>query len=167
MEAFTIIQPSPCLAPYVKQYWHLSTVGDSTSLARTVPTGMMSLIFHRGNRLLSVRDNTPHPRVFLGGQEQTFDDLQYDGQIDMIAVVFRPAGVRAFFSLPLNKVTGLRLSAEEIEDKELVQLENSVINTEEEGLSITLIEQFLMKRLTQPSTYHLKRLDTAIHLIDA
>ena len=167
MEDYNIVYPSYMLRPYVKHYWHLKTVGDSATLARTVPTGMMSLIFHRGNRLLSVNDMKLQPRAFLGGQEKTFADLQYDGQIDMLVVVFRPAGVRAFFSLPLNKTAGLRLSAEEMEDKQLLQLENALISTEEEDLSIQLIEQFLMKRLTHLSSHNLKRINTTIRLIES
>ena len=167
MEDFSIIYPSSMLSPYVKHYWHLKTVGDSASLARTVPTGMMSLIFHRGNRLLSVNEMKLHPRAFLSGQESTFADLQYNGQVDMLVVVFHPAGVRAFFSLPLHKVTGLRVTAQEMEDKQLLQLENALISTEEEDLSILFIEQFLMKRLTHLASHNLKRINTTIRLIES
>lgn len=167
MEDFKVIQPSPLLAPYIKHYWLLKTVGNSTSLARTVPTGMMNLIFHRGNRLLSVHDNELHPRVFLSGQEKTFADLQYNGQVDMISVVFYPAGVRAFFNLPINKATGLRLTAGDIEDKELFVLENSLTSTEDDTLCVLLIEQFLFKRLTLLAEHNLKRIDASIRLINS
>lgn len=46
-EEFKIVQPSPQLAPYIKNYWLLKTVGPSTSLQRTVPTGMMRKQFNR------------------------------------------------------------------------------------------------------------------------
>jgi AraC-like DNA-binding protein len=167
MEEFKIIQPSPLLAPYVKHYWLLKTVGDSTALARTVPTGMMSMIFHRGERLLSVYENEFHPRAFLSGQEKTFADLQYDGQVNMISVVFRPVGVRAFFNLPINKIAGLRLTAGDIEDKELLELENSLTSVENDKLCILSIEQFLLKRLTRLAEHNLKRIETAIRLINS
>jgi hypothetical protein len=80
VEEFCVIQPSLALAPYVKNYWLLKTDGGS-DVARTVPTGMMNLIFHRGRRLLSVHENALHPRAFLSGQERTFADFQYDGKI--------------------------------------------------------------------------------------
>ncbi|WP_298647989.1 helix-turn-helix domain-containing protein [uncultured Proteiniphilum sp.] len=167
MEDFKIIQPAPVLAPYVKHYWLLKTVGDSATLARTVPTGMMSLIFHRGNRLLSVHENEFHPRAFLSGQEKTFADLQYDGQINMVSVVFRPAGVRAFFSLPINKVAGLRLSAGDMEDKELLELENTLTSTEDDKRCLLLTEQFLLKRLTRLAEHNLKRIEATIRLINS
>lgn len=167
MEDFKLIQPSSLLAPYVKHYWLLKTCGDSPMLARTVPTGMMSMIFHQGERLFSVHENTLHPRAFLNGQEKTFADLQYDGQINMISVVFRPVGVRAFFNLPINKVAGLRLTAGDMEDKELSKLENSLTSTENDKFCILLIEQFLLKRLTHIAGHNLKRIETTVRLINS
>lgn len=167
MEEFKIIQPTPLLAPYIKNYWLLKTICDSPTLVRTVPTGMMNLIFHRGNRLLSVHENDLHPRVFLSGQEKSFADLEYAGQINMISVVFRPIGVRAFFNLPINKLNNLRVTAGDLEDKELVELEYSLINAEDDQLCILLIEQFLLKRLCHLAEYNLKRIETTIRLINS
>ncbi|MFT4071264.1 MAG: helix-turn-helix domain-containing protein [Dysgonamonadaceae bacterium] len=167
MEEFRIIQPSGLLAPYVKNYWLLKTVGDSESLQRTVPTGMMSLIFHRGNRLLSVYEDELHPRTFLAGHEKTFADLKYTGEINMISVAFRPAGVRAFFNLPIIKTNHLRLTADDLEDKDLSSLENTLTSTENDRICILLIEQFLLKRLTQFPKYDLKRMETTISLINS
>lgn len=167
MEDFKIIQPSAVLIPYVKQYWVLKTVGDSATLARTVPTGLMNLIFHRGNRLFSVNENELHPRAFLSGQERTFADLKYDGQINMISVVFHPVGVKAFFKLPVSQLAGSRLSGGDINDKELSRLEIDLVNTENDNLCILLIEKFLLKRLTSLVQYNLKRVETAIRLINS
>ncbi len=166
MEEFRVIQPSAALAPYVKNYWLLKTAGAS-AVARTVPTGMMNLIFHRGRRLLSVHENALHPRAFLSGQERTFADLQYDGQVDMISVMFRPAGVRAFFDLPLGLAYGLQLTAGDLEDRELATLENSLTSTEDDRMCILLIEQFLFGRLMRLAEYNLRRIETAIRLINS
>ncbi len=166
MEEFRVIQPSAALAPYVKNYWLLKTDGDS-DVARTVPTGMMNLIFHRGRRLLSVSEQEFHQRAFLCGQERTFADLQYDGQVDMISVVFRPAGVRAFFDLPLGLARGLRLTAGDLEDRELAVLEDSLTSTEDDRTCILLIEQFLFGRLMRLAEHNLRRIETAIRLINS
>ena len=101
MEEFLIIKPSPHLAPYIKNYWLLKTDVTSPAIVRTLPTGMMSLVFHRGNRILSVKERELHPRAFLSGHEKCFADLEYNGQINMISVTFKPTGVRAFFNLPV------------------------------------------------------------------
>lgn len=167
MEEFKIIQPSQPLATYIKNYWLLKTACDSPTLARTVPTGMMSLIFHRGNQLLSIKENNLHPRVFLNGQEKTFADLEYAGEINMISVVFRPMGVRAFFNLPINKLNNLRVTAYDLEDKELLELEHSLTSTENDQLCILLIEQFLLKRLYRIAEHNLKRIEATIRLINS
>ena len=167
MEECRIIQPSSLLAPYIKNYWLLKIVGDSASLQRTVPTGMMNLIFHRGNHLLSVYENELHPRAFLNGHESTFADLKYTGQINMISVVFRPVGVRAFFNLPIIRTNNLRLTAGDLEDKELLALKNSLTSTEDDQMCILLIEQFLLKRLTRLAEHNLKRIETTIRLINS
>ena len=166
MEEFKVIQPSQLLAPYIKNYWILKTASDSATLARTVPTGMMSLIFHRGKQLLSIHDNNLHPRAFLTGQEKMFADLEYTGQVNMISVVFHPVGVRAFFDLPINTIYNQRVTAGDLGDKELAALESSLTSTEDDQLCIMLIEQFLLKRLCRLAEHNLKRLDAAIRQIN-
>jgi|AGTN01.1.fsa_nt_gi Transcriptional regulator containing an amidase domain and an AraC-type DNA-binding HTH domain len=167
MEEFSIIQPTPLLVPYIKNYWLLKTASDSATLVRTVPTGMMNLIFHRGDRLLSVHEDEFHPRAFLAGHEKTYADLKYAGQVNMISIVFRPAGVRAFFNLPIIKTSGLRLTAGDLEDRELSALENLLTSNEDDLMCILLIEQFLLKRLRNLAEYNLKRIETTIRLINS
>ena len=167
MENFKIIPPSPPLAPFIKNYWLLKTAGDGPACVRTVPTGMMSLVFHRGTRLLSVQDKELHPRAFLTGQEKTFADLEYAGQVDMISIAFRPAGVRAFFNLPANKINNLRVTPGDLEDKELGELERRLTSTDDDLLCITLIEQFMLNRLSRFDEYPSKRITTAIQRINS
>jgi AraC-like DNA-binding protein len=166
MEDFRVVRPAPELAPYIRFYWLLKTAGDA-AVARTVPTGMMSLVFHRGRRLLSVRDNVLHPRAFLGGHERTFADLRYDGQVDMIFVMFRPVGVRAFFDLPIDRLAGLRLSAGDLEDADLAALENSLTSTEDDAACIMLIERFLLRRLSRVEGHAIPRVEAALKLINS
>lgn len=166
MEEFKVISPSHLLIPYIKNYWFLKTNCDSPLRARIIPTGMMSLVFHRGNQLLSVHDNEFHPQTFLSGQEKSFDDLEYTGRINMISVVFHPVGVRLFFNLPINKLNNLRVTPKELQDKELEELEKSLTDTENNQLCISLIERFLLKRLSRFAEYNLKRIESSIHLIN-
>jgi AraC-like DNA-binding protein len=128
---------------------------------------MMCLVFHRGRRLLSVHDNALHPRAFLGGQEHTFADLRYDGQVDMISVVFRPAGVRAFFDLPMGLAAGLRLTGGDLEDGNLAALETSLTSTGDDEMCIMLIERFLLGRLRGLAGHNLRRVEAAIGLINS
>lgn len=164
---YQIIQPKALLSPFVKHYWILKTYSDSDSFTRTVPTGMMSLIFHRGNRLVSVKDNKLHPRTFISGQYKSFSDIQHSGFINMISVVFNPIGVRAFFTIPANTLAGQRVSPQEMEDKELSQLEVQLTETENDSQCIHLIENFLTKRITNIKEHNLRRIDSSIRLINS
>lgn len=165
MEAFAVIAPAPPLAPFVKHYWLLKTFGQSGAAVRTVPTGMMSLIFHRGTRLLSLQENQLQPRAFLNGQERSFSDLSYQGQVDMISVVFRSAGVRAFFRFPATLAAGHRLAGADIGDNSLSELESRISGFEDNRLAIRLIEEFLLSKLTPPSNHNLRRLEASLRLI--
>jgi len=169
-ETCIFVQPTASLKPFVKHYWLLKTAGNEAEVVRTVPTGMMSLVFHRGCRLLSVRENQFHPRAFLCGQEKSFVDLKYQGSVNMIFVVFRPAGVKVFFPIPADRSAGVRLTAGDMHNKELLQLESDIANTEDDSLCIHLIERFLLKQLIPYGTYSQQnhnRLQTAIGLINS
>lgn len=167
MEDFKIVQPSPLLAPYIKHYWLLKTTSTQPTLARILPTGMLSLIFHRGNKLLSTKDNIFHPRAFLCGYETSYDDLSYLGVVNMITVVFYPAGAHAFFPTSLSEINGLRVSPDDIEDKTFGDLEKRLTDTEDDSRCISLIEQFLLKKLYHLDELNSKRVSSAIQLINS
>lgn len=167
MEDFKVIIPSPLLAPYVKHYWILKTGSVKGETAATVPVGLMNLIFHRGTRLFSVRDNKLHPRAFISGQETDYANLFYQGQVDMISVVFNPVGIKAFFNFPADLVNNQRVSAGELGDKELALLEQSIADTEDDRMCILLIEQFLTGRLRDIAEHNLKRIGESIRLINS
>lgn len=80
-----------------------------------------------------------------------------DFSIIQPAVVFRP----------YVKYYWLLKTAGDMEDKDLLELENTLTSIEEDKLSVPLIEQFLLRRLTRLPEHNLKRVDTAIRLINA
>ncbi len=54
MQSFKIIKPIHILTPYVRYYWILEDGADVSVSERTLPTGCIQLVFHRGKRLLLV-----------------------------------------------------------------------------------------------------------------
>ncbi len=165
MEDFQVIQPSPLLAPYVKHYWFMTTASPVEASERIIPTGMMSLMFHRGERLFSSSDKDWQPRAFLGGQGTNYTDLTYTGAVNMICVVFRPAGAKAFFHIPLIELNNLNVSVHNLGDTQLSDLEKRLADTPDLNACILLIEQFLFQHLRQLATHNLKRIDAAIRSI--
>jgi AraC-like DNA-binding protein len=162
MDSFQIIQPSALLAPYVKHYWMMTITGASQATERIIPTGMMGLMFHRGERLFSLSENQWQPRSFLSGQDTSYTDLSYSGSVDMISVEFRPAGAKAFFKIPLIELNRQTAAIDALGDPQLVELEKRLSDVVDPKTCVFLIENFLYKRLYQLEAYNLKRINAVL-----
>lgn len=165
MESFQLIQPSRLLAPYVKHYWFLTTDNVMQGSERIIPSGQMCLMFHRGTRLFSSSDDAFQPRAFLSGQGTDYTDLIYSGSVDMISIVFQPAGARAFFNVPMIELNGQNIAVDELSDIQLSDLQKQLTDTYNPFLCVSFIEQFLLKRLYRQTDYNQKRINTIIHSI--
>ena len=167
MDSFQVIQPSALLSPYIKHYW-LMTINDAArSTERVIPTGMMSLMFHRGERIYSLTENQLQPRAFLCGQDMSYADLIYQGTIDMIAVDFRPAGAKAFFKMPMIELFDQAVAVDTLSDPQLIELEKRLSDANDPITCVSLIEQFLYHRLYQLETYNLKRINAVINALSS
>jgi AraC-like DNA-binding protein len=153
------------LAPFVKQYWFMAVKSEVQACQRVIPTGMMSLVFHRGSRLFSSSDNQWQPRAFLSGQGVSFDDLVYQGVIDMVAIDFRPAGAKAFFKMPLIELNEQTAGIDALSDPQLTELEKRLSDTHDTAACVLLIEAFLYKRLCHIEAYNLKRINAVMQSI--
>jgi len=166
MEDVNIIQPNIFLAPYIKHYWFLKIDDISKAQIRTVPTGQICLMFHRGNRIFSASDNTLQPQAFLCGHEKAYNDLEYSGSIDMICVVFHPIGAKLFFNMPMNELNGLHVDIYDLGDQHLTDLQKTLKDASSDELCVLLIEQFLLNRIRKLTDYNLKRIHSAIKQIN-
>lgn len=147
MESFDIINPTALLSPYVKHYWFLESRDVSGVAERTIPTGTIHLIFHKGSRMYSSLEKEWQPRSFICGQTTDYRDLTSTGNVNMIAVVFYPHTANAFFSIPMDEFYKLSVSTADLSDPELNELEKQLIDSEDKIHSVRLIESFLIKRL--------------------
>ena len=165
MDSFQIIQPSTLLAPFVKHYWFMTINSADLATERIIPAGMMCLTFHRGERLFSSADNCLQPRSFLSGIDSSYTDLSFNGCIDLISIDFRPAGAKAFFKMPMIDLNGQNIAIDSFSDPQLVELENRLFDTTNPMDCVSIIENFLYKRLFQLDTYNLKRINAVIKSI--
>lgn len=102
MEAFQIIQPSALLTPYVKQYWLMKS--DSIGHAQgVIPTGYISMYFHRASPLFSIEKKEMLDRAYISGQTADYSNLELTGSMNLLCVDFQPFGANAFFKTPLNE----------------------------------------------------------------
>lgn len=163
MERFNIIQPAAVLAPYVKHYWLLES-DDVVNSQRVIPSGNIELLFHRGCPMK--RNGQIIPVTSLSGQSLSFADLVPTGMVSIIAVVFHPFGAKAFFKLPIDTLSNLIISADDINIGSLKELEDQILNTIDDNSCIQLIESFLISRLNPFKEYNYKRMVAAVNTIN-
>lgn len=165
MEAFRIIQPSVPLAPYVKQYWLMKSdaIGHAQGI---IPTGYISMYFHRASPLLSIEKKEMLARAYISGQTADYSNLELTGSMDLLCVDFHPFGANAFFKIPLHEFRNESISIGDIEDKELLILQRQILNESDDQTCIHLIERFLIKRLHTFKDYNYNRILAIIETVN-
>lgn len=165
MDYFQLIPPEPSLTAYVKRYWVLETDRPFDTPERIIPFGNIQLSFYSGAPIRNA-GGSREPRSLLCGQTTGYTDIFPTGKLRIIAVVFQPVGARAFFHLPLNELTDLKITAEELSDRGIKELEERIADTEDRMECIRQIEKFLMGRLCLFQDYNILRLSKAIEVIN-
>lgn len=167
MQSFQIVKPSPELSPYIHHYWILQDDATTTVSERTLPVGSVQLVFHKGRRLLSLKEGDLQPRSFICGQSVGFTDVMSTGRIEMITVVLQPYAAKAFLHLPANLFFGQNVPMDEMEDKGYASLANHIADTVDNRKCICLIERFLLQRLYTFPEYNLERMNAVLHEINS
>ena len=165
MQSFRIVKPISLLIPYVRYYWILRDDSVLPVSERTLPTGCMQMVFHRGKQLLT-KERGLQPQAFICGQALQFEDVESTGQIEMIVVVFQPQAAKAFLHIPASHFYQQCVATWEVEDVELTDLTKRIEDTPGEDECISLIEQFLIRRLHLLPEYNLKRIAAALEKIN-
>lgn len=165
MEQYSIIPPSPILAPYVKSYWILGIGAGTPVTERILPTGCVQLTFHRAVPLISGTRREIQPQAFVCGQSISYSEVTTTGALDMISVVFRPCAAKLFLNIPLTEFYGRHVAARQIGDPALAGLSDLICETGDDSRCIALIEHFLTGRLRGTTNYHLPRIAATVQTI--
>lgn len=167
MQYFRIIYPSKELQPFVRYYWILKVTADGIVSQRTLPTGCVSLVFHRKDRLFATNIGDYQPRCFISGQTTEFSDVSSTGDIEMIVVVFQPHTSAIFINRPISLFRNQNVSSCDMEDAELKVLSNQIEDSPDTDCCIALIEQFLLKKLVGCTPIYLPRLSKVIETVNS
>jgi AraC-like DNA-binding protein len=165
MEYFQAIQPSPSLSPYVKQYWFL-TSGCTGHVQGIIPTGYISLFFHRANPLFSIEKNETCSQAYICGQSTSYSNLLLTGTTDMVAIDFLPYGAKQFFDIPIHKLNGETVALDLLGEPEWVELGKRLSEMTDNNHCVGLIENFMIKRLSYTKEYNLRRMIAAVNAIN-
>ncbi|MCD7936318.1 MAG: helix-turn-helix domain-containing protein [Tannerellaceae bacterium] len=162
MQQYEIIYPSEVLAPYISCYWILRTRKEEIIQEQIIPSGGIQLVFHLSGRIYSGNRQEWQPLSFLGGQATTHDLLSFPDSIEMLAVLFRPYGARAFFPFPMHALQNQTISIQELDLPWLTMLEEEVHLADSGQLRIEKIEQAFTKALYGTELYNIQRLTPSL-----
>lgn len=156
---YQTFEPSSNLSAFIKCYWALdSEAGEEVLEKQTiVPDGCMEMIFHYGEyyQQLTIDEGwITQPRCFIFGQLTRPLEIKPSGKTGIFSVRFLPNGFLPFASMPIKEMENKAVSLERIFGKEVLKLEDQVIQAESAEQRITLVEDFLLAKLTDQHTIH-------------
>ena len=149
-----VIKPSEILKPYINYYYVLEVKNFAKfpSKQRAYPYGCIVLVFHYEHPFLFQKRNELaeiEPQTVICGQQTSYYDLSPAGKVGMIFVVFHPYGAGMFFKLPMTEIANQNLAFENIVNKEAREIEDKIVNAISIRERITIIEDYLINKLSQ------------------
>ncbi len=163
MERFSSISPSPLLAPYVKEYWFLSTDSTYQGKQRAIPSGYAGLIFNRGGNIYS-EEYGLYPKSYLFGQSVKPVNMHFDN-LNIVIVVFQPIGIKMLLNMSGNELKGENVGLDLLSPR-LKELETHLFDTLDKQKIVCLIENFLLRNLDCSEDYNLNRFVSVIQSIE-
>ncbi|GHV06708.1 hypothetical protein FACS189416_7420 [Bacteroidia bacterium] len=157
MESFQAIQPSVLLAPYVKQYWFITTDDAARRSQRFIPAGCMRLAFNRIGNVYSSLEKDFLPSAYLFGQSTNHATLSFNS-LNLIIVVFQPIGAKAFLRNSMHELNEKTVAINNLNEPQLRELEFRLMDTTNNQACVFLIEQFLLNQMKYFDEDNLKRM---------
>lgn len=147
-----VFEPSNDLAALVKCYWTLESPQEETPTRNTiVPDGCMKLIFHYGDPYKHYpegEDSIVLPRCFLIGQLTQPYEVEPSGETGTFFVCFHPNGFLPFATFPIKEMKNTAVPLEKLFGEEGQTIAQDILKADTSAERITIIEAFLLDRLT-------------------
>jgi AraC-like DNA-binding protein len=151
-----IFPPSNDLSAFVQCYWNLEGDLDSTPVKNTiVPDGTMKLIFHYADTYKHHPKNGASvvlPKCFLIGQLTQPYVVEPLGNTGSFVVRFHPNGFLPFTTIPIKDMENTAVPLELLFGEEGAAIGEKILQAKDTAARITLIENFLLKRLSDKKT---------------
>jgi AraC-like DNA-binding protein len=149
---YQIFEPGKELTAFIKCYWTLESEQDEVSEKQTiVPDGCMEMIFHYGDLYKQYTENGHsiiQPRCFVIGQLTRPLEIEPTGKTGIFSVRFHPNGFLPFSTFPIRQMENTAFSMQELFEKDGLAIEEKILTAHSVSERITLIEAFLLERLT-------------------
>ena len=149
---WTIIEPQEDLKDFVKCYWNLESLKESTPTKNTiVPDGTIKMIFHYGD----VYKHYPEkgnsyllPRCFVVGQLTKPFVVEPMGNTGTFFVRFHPNGFLPFSPIPIKNIENTIVPFDELYNTEGENVQKRILDANSTQERISIIEDFLYQYLT-------------------
>lgn len=160
--------PAPHLAPFVECYfvWKKRNPLAVPLRIESPPSGFGSMVFNLGDgyRVRTAKADRIVPTAFLAGQATTRYELELTGCINMVGVVFRPAGLHSLFGLPMYEFTDERVSLSDALGPRVGTLPDQLTDALTDAGRVALLDGFLSHQLLRRG-HCADRTDYAANLI--
>jgi AraC-like DNA-binding protein len=144
--------PPSLLQPFIQNYWRLRSSGFSLE-ERIFVDYHADIIFNFGvayeRRYLHLADTADMmPVSNLDGQRDYPLAIVQNGDIDLVAVRFKPGGLAAFMPMPAHELSNVTLDLYSAFGHEGLVLENQLFDAAHDSVrQITLLNEFFLRRL--------------------
>lgn len=158
--------PTEQLRPYIKTYKIIESLLGTTNLV--LPNTSFAMAFRFKGQISYLNDKYKIPLEFatFSGLQKSARLINYDPDTSAIIVIFKEAGLSAFFKQPLHELFGQSISLDNFfSASEIFMVHEQLINCKNDLERIATLEEFLLSKLTHFSAD--KLISAAISKINA
>lgn len=150
-------KPHPDLESLISCYWTLEIpAADDAQRQRIIPDGTIEMAFILGDDIkrYTTEDHfILQPRSMVLGQIIEPFYIEPTGYVDTFAIRFYPYGFANFVTVPIRSLADKETPIEALFEEKIAQkLEQEIIQATNTKQRIEIIERFLLKKLSEPST---------------
>ncbi|WP_457126740.1 helix-turn-helix domain-containing protein [Mucilaginibacter sp. HD30] len=155
--------PDKILRPYIESFMIIESDDQITN--RILPEPILTIGFRfKGNTFGGLSADEKMPAASITGVSKTLRLIRYEANSGVLIVRFKEGGALAFCKEPLNELSGLSVSLDEVMDTaSIMKTEDLLGSTSTNAERISVIEQFLLSNL-HPSVFD-PRVSAAVNLI--
>lgn len=151
------IQPQPFLRRYIKCFWALKIDGQlRVSEPETVlPDGSLEIVFNLADRFQRFHSDgrvEVQPHAIVVGQMRRSVRIQATGKVDLFGVRFQTLGAYHLFKCSLSELTEIIVELDQLLDRPVSGLFESIAVAETNASRISLIENLLLDSLRTPDS---------------
>jgi AraC-like DNA-binding protein len=152
---YKLIQPSPHLRPFIKEYMLLHFEFDSRKPTPVKPFPVrpqQTLVFYLKGGINAFNPETGQykrfPKIAINGSQVRRFDFHVEHSQMMLSVDFQPSGLSKFLQMPLNdEFIDQRIDAEALLNPEISRVYEQMLNADSYGQIVEIIEAYLWRRI--------------------